>query len=133
MAWTHATADFCSGVAQAAAPSASIGSIVYAVGLSTGAKASDSLAGLAAAFDVARTHTITRSTPPMWAVSAGALAARSSGTGVSSHAGLMGLTRQARSEAPQSQLPIIDLDVLRPGMTELAAVNASVSPSFSKN
>ena len=48
---------------------------------------------------------------------------RSSGTGVSSHAGLMGLTRQARSEAPQSQLPIIDLDVLRPGMSELAAVS----------
>ena len=107
--------------AAAAAPSASIGAVVYAVGLGAGAKASDSLAGLVAAFDVARTHTITRSTPPMWMVSAGALAARSSGTGVSSHAGLMGLTRQARSEAPQSQLPIIDLDVLRPGMTELAA------------
>merc|ERR1711965_106429 len=60
-------------------------------------------------------------------VSAGALAARSSGTGVSSHAGLMGLTRQARSEAPQSQLPIIDLDVLRPGMTELAAVSKLAS------
>ena len=54
---------------------------------------------------------------------AGALAARSAGTGVSSHAGLMGLARQARSEAPQSRLPIIDLDVVRPSMTELTAVS----------
>ena len=35
----------------------------------------------------------------------------------------MGLARQARSEAPQSRLPIIDLDVVRPSMTELTAVS----------
>ena len=70
-----------------------------------------------------RAHVAARATVPVWLLSTGARGARSSGTGVSSHAGLMGLTRQARSEAPQSQLPIIDLDVLRPGMTELAAVS----------
>ena len=44
-------------------PSATIGSVVYTVGLPAGTKASDSLAGLVAAFDVARTHAIAHSTP----------------------------------------------------------------------
>jgi len=103
--------------------SAQVGSMVFAVGLSGGMQTLDSLTGTAGAFDMVRTHTITRSTLPAWMLTAGALGARSTATGTSCYAGMMGLTRQARSEAPHSCLPLIDLDVLQPGVTVSAAVS----------
>ena len=53
---------------------------------------------------------------PVWLLTSCALAAHPTAAGASSHAGLLGLARSARAEAPASRLPLIDLDVLRPGI-----------------
>ena len=109
--------------AAAEAQAVAVDAVAFAVSLAGGGGSTDSLAGLVAAFDLARAHTVGHAPPPVWMLTAGALAARSTGnTGTSSQAGLLGLTRQARSEAPQSCLPIIDLDEHRRGATELAVV-----------
>jgi acyl transferase domain-containing protein/NADPH:quinone reductase-like Zn-dependent oxidoreductase/acyl carrier protein len=85
------------------------GSLSFAFGLGGGMQRLDSLAALTPAFDVVRTHS-ERPVLPVWLVTCGGFGARSAATGMPAHAGVLGLARQARSEAPTSCAAVIDVD-----------------------
>ena len=85
-------------------------SVAFAAGVGGARAERDSLAVMAAAFDIVRAHTA-KVALPVWLLTSRAFGARpSGGSGASAHAGMMGLARQVRSEAPTCRLPVIDLD-----------------------
>ena len=108
-----AVSSVASGAGATRATAAAAGgprSVAFAAGVGGARAERDSLAVMAAAFDIVRAHTA-KVALPVWLLTSRAFGARpSGGSGASAHAGMMGLARQVRSEAPTCRLPVIDLD-----------------------
>jgi acyl transferase domain-containing protein/acyl carrier protein len=79
----------------------------FAVSLSRGLQQHEALPAIAGAFAAMRSHA-TLPSMPLWLFTSGALSARPAGVHASAHAGILGLARQARSEAPVLA-PVLDL------------------------
>jgi acyl transferase domain-containing protein/thioesterase domain-containing protein len=85
-----------------------VNSLAFAQGLDRAVQRCDALPALGAAFAVLRMHAAGPFLP-VWLLTRGALRASDTSVDALAYAGLLGLARQARSEAPSSCSPIIDV------------------------